>query len=285
MRELVITVDQWMLGVLFAAQEFFTLGGRALRFSVSRPFYGRDVLRQMDRIGVGSLPPLLLTGTFTGMVIALQTSAQLRVIGAETLLGSLVGTSLIQEGPTLAALMVAGRVSSGIAAQLASMRTSEQIDALQTFGTDPIRKLVTPRVLAGMTMLPVLSVITVLVGVLGGLVVAIAKGVTPGDVYLRGVIESLARKDFFFGFFPAVLLMTLVKPIVFGLIITLSGCYYGLNATGGGEGVGRATTKAMVFSFVAILISDFFLTKILLIVFNLARYKAFRKRGDFGSSG
>ncbi|MBX6363942.1 MAG: ABC transporter permease [Gemmatimonadetes bacterium] len=271
--------------MLFAVQEFCTLGGRALRFTISRPFYARDVLVHMDRIGVGSLPPLLLTSTFIGMVIALQTAAQLRVIGAEALLGNLVGTSLIQEGPTLAALMVAGRVSSGIAAQLASMRTSEQIDALQTFGTDPIRKLVTPRVLAGMSMVPVLSVITALVGVLGGLIVALAKAVVPADVYLRGVIESLGRKDFFFGFFPAILLMTLVKPIFFGLIITLSGCYYGLNATGGGEGVGRATTKAMVLSFVLILISDFFLTKLLLVAFNLARYKAFRKPGDFGNVG
>jgi hypothetical protein len=115
--------------------------------------------------------------------------------------------------------------------------------------------------------------------------VAVAKGIVPGDIYMRGVIGSLARKGFFFGFFPAILLMTLFKPMVFGLIITMSGCYFGLNATGGGEGVGRATTKAMVFSFVAILISDFFLVKTLMILFNLARYKAFRKHGDFGTVG
>ncbi len=283
MADRVEVVDQWVLGRALGVQNYFTLLGRALLFSVSRPFYARDVLIQMDRIGVGSLPPLLLTGLFTGMVIALQTSVQLRLIGAESLMGNLVGASVVREaGPVLAALMVAGRVASGLAAELGSMRVSEQIDALQTFGTDPIRKLVTPRLLAGMIMLPIITLITVAVGIVGGLLVAIAKNVTSPDVYMQGVLSSLARKDFAFGWFPNILLMSIVKPFFFGIIITLTGCYYGLQTSGGGEGVGRATTKAMVLSFVLILVSDFFLTQLLLMFYNLIRYGAFRKMGDFG---
>ncbi len=279
-------VDQWVLGQALGVQEYFTLLGRSLRFSISRPFYPRDVLTQMDRIGVGSLPPLLLTGLFTGMVIALQTSVQLRLIGAESMLGNLVGASVVREaGPVLAALMVAGRVASGIAAELGAMRVTEQIDALQTFGTDPIRKLVTPRILAAMIMLPVITLVTVAVAILGGLIVSIAKNVTPPGVYMQGVLGSLARKDFAFGWFPNILLMCIVKPFFFGLIIALTGCYYGLQAGGGGEGVGRATTKAMVLSFVLILVSDFFLTDLLLLLYNVIRYGALRKFGDFGGIG
>ena len=276
-------VDQWVLGRALGVQEYFTLLGRALRFSVTRPFYTRDVLVQMDRIGVGSLPPLLLVGLFTGMVIALQTSVQLRLIGAESMLGNLVGASVVREaGPVLAALMVARRVASGIAAELGAMRLTEQIDALQTFGTDPIRKLVTPRILAALLMLPIVTLVTVAIAILGGLIVCVAKNVTPPGVYMQGVLGSLARKDFAFGWFPNILLMSIVKPFFFGLIIALTGCYYGLQAGGGGEGVGRATTKAMVLSFVLILVSDFFLTQLLLLFYNLVRYGAFRRFGDFG---
>lgn len=286
MQERIEAVDQWVLGRALGVQEYFTLLGRSLRFSVTRPFYARDLLIQMDRLGVGSLPPLLLTGLFTGMVIALQTSVQLRLIGAESMIGNLVGASLVREaGPVLAALMVAGRVASGIAAELGSMRVSEQLDALQTFGTDPIRKLVTPRVLAGAVMLPIITLITVAVGILGGLIVSIAKNVAPPDVYMQGVLSSLARKDFTFGWFPNILLMSIVKPFFFGIIITLTGCYYGLQTTGGGEGVGRATTKAMVLSFILILVSDFFLTQLLLMFYNILRYGALRKMGDFGGGG
>ena len=283
MADRVEVMDQWVLGRALGVQNYFTLLGRALLFSLSRPFYARDILIQMERIGVGSLPPLLLTGLFTGMVIALQTSVQLRLIGAESLLGNLVGASVVREaGPVLAALMVAGRVSSGIAAELGAMRVSEQIDALQTFGTDPIRKLVTPRLLAGMIMLPIITLITVAVGILGGLLVALAKNVVAPGVYMQGVLTSLARKDFAFGWFPNIILMSIVKPFFFGIIITITGCYYGLQTTGGGEGVGRAATKAMVLSFILILVSDFFLTQLLLMFYNFLRYGAFRKMGDFG---
>ena len=131
-------------------------------------------------------------------------------------------------------------------------------------------------------MLPIITVITVAVAILGGLLVSMAKNVVPPSVYFQGVLTSLARKDFTFGWFPNILLMSIVKPFVFGIIITLTGCYYGLQTTGGGEGVGRATTKAMVLSFILILISDFFLTQLLLMFYNIVRYGALRKFGDFG---
>jgi phospholipid/cholesterol/gamma-HCH transport system permease protein len=277
MPQRVQAIDRWVLERVSGVQEYFTLLARSLRFAFSRPFSGRDLLVQMDRMGVGSLLPLILTGLFTGMVIALQTAVQLRVIGAQAMLGDLEGASIIREaGPVLAALMVAGRVSSGIAAELGTMRVSEQIDALEAFGTDPIRKLVTPRVLAAMIMLPLLTLITVAVALLGGLLVAVVKNVTPPATYVQGVLQSTARLGFTFGWFPNVVLMAVVKPIFFGLVIALTGCYYGLRAAGGGAGVGRAATRAMVLSFVLILVGDFFLTKLLFIVFDLLRDGAVR---------
>src|SRR5688572_7091927 len=160
--------------------DYFVLGARALRFAFSRPFYWRDTLAQMDRIGVGSLPIVLLTGLFTGMVLALQSSVELTRFGAQMYIGNLVGASMVRElGPVLCALMVAGRAASGIAAEIGSMKVTEQIDALQSFGTDPIKKLVTPRVIAGLLMLPTLTIIADVVGILGGLIISLVRiGIT-----------------------------------------------------------------------------------------------------------
>ncbi len=265
-------IDQKMLEFFHGIQEFFTLLGRAMLFAFSRPFYWRDLLHQMDDIGWGSLPPVLLTGFFTGMVLSLQTAVQLRIIGAEGLIGNLVGASIIREaGPVLTALMVAGRVSSGIAAELGAMRVTEQIDALQTFGTDPIRKLVTPRILAAMLMLPLITLLANTVAIIGGVIIATVKADIQPDVFIFGVLMSLTKKGFIFKYFPTVALMTIVKPFVFGLIIAWTGCYFGLTTTGGGEGVGKSVTKAMVASFIMILVADFFLTSLLLELFNLLR--------------
>jgi phospholipid/cholesterol/gamma-HCH transport system permease protein len=171
------------------------------------PFYWRDLLVQMDRIGVGSIPIVLLTGFFTGMVLALQSSVELTRFGAEVYIGNLVGASMVRElGPVLCALMVAGRAASGIAAELGSMRVTEQIDALQSFGTDPIRKLATPRILAGLLMLPVLTVITDVVGILGGMVISVFRIGITADAYMQGVLNTLAQSGFLFGFFPEGLL-------------------------------------------------------------------------------
>lgn len=263
----IIRVDQWLRGVASGVQEYFTLGARATRFIVARPFYWKDTIIHMDRIGVGSIPILLLTGLFTGMVLALQSSVELEKFGADIYIGNLVAASMVRElGPVLAALIVAGRVGSGIAAELGSMRVTEQIDALQSFGTDPIKKLVTPRLIAGLIMLPILTVITDFVGIMGGMFVAVYKIQIPADAYLRGAWNTLAESGFIFNVFPRDFVSGLLKPLVFGGIITLTGAHYGLAASGGTEGVGTATTRAVVTSSIMILASDYFLTQILLIV-------------------
>ena len=266
----VARTDAWLRGVALGVQEYFTLAGRATRFVFARPFYWRDLLVQMDRIGVGSAPIAVLTGLFTGMVLALQSSVELGKFGADVYIGNLVGASMVRElGPVLAGLMVAGRIGSGIAAELGSMQVTEQIDALQSFGTDPIKKLVTPRVLAGLSMLPILTLITDAVGILGGLLIAVFKIGIPADAYLRGVWSTLAESGFILGFFPRDLVSGLLKPVAFGGIITVTGCYYGLNTTGGTEGVGLATTRAVVTSSVLILVADYFLTQLLLVLVPL----------------
>ena len=177
-------------------QEYFVLAGKSLRFIFARPFYGQDVIQQMDEIGVKSLGIVLLTGLFTGMVLALQSSVQLKTFGATMYIGNLVSASMIRElGPVLAGLMVAGRVGSGIAAQLGSMRVTEQIDALNTLGTDPIKKLVTPRVLAALIMVPVLTVINDFVGIIGGnIIAAFVVGLPTRAVLAHGVGPDRLRR-------------------------------------------------------------------------------------------
>lgn len=267
MQRVLITVDDWMRGAALGVQQYFALAGRATRFLAARPFYLRDVVVQMDRLGVGSFPIILLTGLFTGMVLALQSSVELSKFGADIYIGNLVGASMVRElGPVLSALVVAGRAGSGIAAELGSMQVTEQIDALESMGTDPIKKLVTPRLIAGVVMLPVLALVTDAVGILGGLIIAISEVHIAADAYLRGVWSTLAVSGFIFGFFPRDFVSGLLKPFVFGGIITLTGCYYGLNTRGGTEGVGRATTRAVVTSSILILATDYFLTQLLLVL-------------------
>lgn len=247
--------------------DYVVLGARASRFAFSRPFYWRDTLVQMDRIGVGSIPIVLLTGLFTGMVLALQSSVELSKFGADVYIGNLVGASMVRElGPVLCALMVAGRAASGIAAELGSMRVTEQIDALQSFGTDPIRKLVTPRLIAGLIMLPVLTIITDMVGILGGMIISILRIGITADAYLQGVLNTLAQSGFVFAVVPKDFIAGLIKPLVFGGVITLTACYYGLSTKGGTEGVGEAATKSVVACSVLILSLDYFLTQLTLVV-------------------
>lgn len=251
------------LGVL----EYFTLVARSTRFMFARPLYWSDVVTQMDRIGVGSLPIVILTGMFTGMVLALQSSVELSKFGADIYIGNLVGASMVRElGPVLCSLMVAGRVASGIAAEIGSMRVTEQIDALQSFGTDPIKKLVTPRLIAGLTMLPLLTIVADMVGIIGGLVVAVFRIGISADAYLQGVLDTLATSGFVAVFFPRDFVSGLLKPLVFGAIITLTASFYGLNTKGGTEGVGLSATRSVVTCSVLILAADYFITQILLVV-------------------
>src|SRR5215218_1285459 len=215
--ELVVRLNSAAKAKVLTVQDFATLAWNALRFIFARPFYGGDVVQQMDAIGVQSLGIVLLTGFFTGMVLALQSSVQLQTFGATPYIGRLITGSMIRElGPVLAGLMVAGRVGSGIAAQIGSMRVTEQIDALNTLGTDPIKKLVTPRVLASLIMLPLLTVINDFVGILGGNVIASLYIGLPSGLYWRTVWEQIASGGFALHYIPNDFIMGLLKPFVFG---------------------------------------------------------------------
>ena len=254
---------------LRSVQDYFGLGGKALRFAFVRPFYHQDLVQQMDEIGVKSLGIVLLTGFFTGMVLALQSSVQLQALGQTALIGRLIAGSMVRElGPVLAGLMVAGRVGSGIAAQLGSMRVTEQIDALNTLGTDPIKKLVTPRVLAALIMLPLLTIINDFVGILGGNIIARFYLGLPSELYWKTVFEQMLSGGFTLRYIPNDFIQGLAKPFVFGGIISLTACYYGLKTSGGTEGVGIATTRTVVTASILILVVDYFLTQVLLAVFT-----------------
>ena len=254
---------------VYSLQEFFTLAGKAIGFIFVKPFYTADLFQQMDVIGVGSLGIVLLTGFFTGMVLALQLSVQLQQLGQTALVGKLITASMVRElGPVLAGLMVAGRVGSGIAAQLGSMRVTEQIDALNTLGTDPIKKLVTPRVLASLIMLPVLTIINDFVGILGGMIIGKFFLGLPVSLYWRTVFEQMLTGGFTLRYIPNDFVQGLIKPFVFGGIISLVACYHGLKTTGGTEGVGLATTRTVVTASILILVVDYFLTQLLLAIFT-----------------
>lgn len=245
---------------LWEVQNLSILVGRTFIAFVRPPLYWRDVWVQMDVIGVQSLVIVCLTGIFTGMVLALQSAVQLADFGATLFVGQLVSASVIRElGPVLTALMVAGRVGSGIAAELGSMRVGEQIDALEAMGTDPIKKLVKPRVLAGIVMLPVLTVATDFIAIVGGQIIASLTLNQGASTYWSSVWSGLFVSDLITG---------LAKPLVFGFVITTIACYLGLRTTGGTEGVGRSTTQAVVASSVVILASDFVLTKFFIELFG-----------------
>jgi phospholipid/cholesterol/gamma-HCH transport system permease protein len=265
--ELLLRLNESAKGKVLTLQEYFALAWNSFRFIFARPFYGQDVVQQMDEIGVKSLGIVLLTGLFTGMVLALQSAVQLKTFGATLYIGNLVSASMIRElGPVLAGLMVAGRVGSGIAAQLGSMRVTEQIDALNTLGTDPIKKLVTPRLIAALIMVPVLTIINDFVGIIGGNIVASLIVGLPTSQYWRTVWDQIAADGFTFRFFPNDFIQGLSKPLVFGGLIAVTACYFGLATTGGTEGVGQATTRTVVTASILILIVDYFITQLLLSV-------------------
>ena len=237
-------------------QELSFLTGKAFASMFRRPYYVRDILTQMDNIVVGSLTVVLLTGFFTGAVLALQTSKSLATFGAISMTGGLVSVSLVRElGPVLASLMVAGRVGSGMASELGSMLVTEQINAMRALGTDPIKKLVVPRLLATISMLPVLTIAADAAGIVGGLFIAVSVLHISSNLYLNRAWDALTYFDLFGG---------LVKPLAFGATIAIVSCYCGLRTYGGTQGVGRSTTQAVVASSVLILVLDLFLTRLIL---------------------
>lgn len=251
-----IRLVEWIKQALLEVQEYLRLVGHVGRGITSRPVYSRDIVQQLEQIGVGSLTVVLLTGLFTGMVLALQSGVTLDQFGARSVVGRLVSASMVRElGPVLTALMVTGRVGSGIAAELGSMVVTDQVAALRSLGTDPIRKLVVPRVIAGTVMVPILTVISNGVGMLGGLVISVTQLRVAGSVYWSNVIQGLYAPDIWMG---------MIKPVLFGFALVTIGCHVGLRTQGGTQGVGRATTNSVVTSSVVILLLDFLVTKVLM---------------------
>ena len=249
-------VSEWLKRAVLELQDYMRLVGNVGRGLVTRPVYGRDIIEQLDAIGIGSLTVVLLTGTFTGMVLALQSGMTLDQFGARSVVGRLVSASMVKElGPVLTALMVTGRVGSGIAAELGSMMVTDQIAALRALGTDPIRKLVLPRILAGLIMVPFLTAISVGVGLLGGWIITYTQLKVASGVYWNSVVLGLYIQDVWMG---------MIKPFFLGFVIVSIGCHVGLRAGGGTQGVGRATTNAVVASSVAVLVVNFLVTKALI---------------------
>ncbi len=235
-------------------QEFYALAGKAIGNIFRKPHYSDDIILQMDYIGVGSLPIVILTGFFSGAVMALQLARALARWGQQGQVGTAVSITLIRElGPALTSLMVAGRNASGMASEIGSMKVTEQIDAMRALGTDPIQKLVTPRLIATCTVLPLLTAIADFIGIFGGYVVSAGLLGLSGPRYWQTAWQALVWND---------LTQGLLKPFVFAFVVALVGCYYGLRTTGGTQGVGRATTQAMVTASVWIFILTFFLTRI-----------------------
>jgi phospholipid/cholesterol/gamma-HCH transport system permease protein len=242
--------------MVLAVQNYSLLAGRSLSNVFRHPRYVADTMMQADLIGVGSLPIVVLTGFFTGAVLALQTSNTLQRFGSLSLTGQLVALSMVRElGPVLTGLMVAGRNASGMASELGSMMVTEQIDAMRALGTDPSKKLVTPRVIATVVMLFFLVIISDLVGLTGGWAVSFFILRLDTNQYWTSAWQSLAHQD---------VIMGLIKPVLFGYIIATIGCFYGLSTRGGTQGVGRSTTQAVVAASVLILVTDFFVTKLLM---------------------
>ncbi len=242
----------FLKGPILNLQNFIVLSGRAMMNIFRPPHYANDIFLQMETIGFGSVPLILLTGLFTGAVITLQMSRALNQYGAASQVGQIVSITLVRElGPVLTALLVAGRNASGIASELGSMKVTEQIDAMRALGTDPIQKLVTPRLLATSIMLPLLTIIADFMGLVGGWIVgALVLHLTTARQFWNGAYNALDYSDVVQG---------LLKPFVFAMILSLVGCHYGISASGGTQGVGRATTQAVVVSSVWIIISTYFI--------------------------
>jgi phospholipid/cholesterol/gamma-HCH transport system permease protein len=215
-----------------------------------------EVLRQFDRIGVGSLNLTNITALFTGMVLALQTSYALAKFGARLYIGEVVALSLVRElGPVLTALMVGGRVGSGITAEIGSMTVTEQVDAIRSMGADPVRKLVVPRLWATIAMLPLLTILADAMGIFGGMLIAVFQEGLTASFYFQRTFQVLTFDDIWLG---------LAKPVLFAFLIAIIGCYNGLNARGGADGVGKATTNTVYVVAIGVLVSDFFITKLFL---------------------
>jgi phospholipid/cholesterol/gamma-HCH transport system permease protein len=256
-----ISPTEWAKGKVQSVQDYALLSWRAITNLFYTPRYPADMIQQADLIGFGSLPIVLAACFFTGAALALNSATTLSRFGALSLIGQLVSIGIVRElGPVLAGLVVAGRNASGMASELGSMIVTEQIDAMRALGTDPTKKLVTPRVVSTVVMLFFLTILGDLLGLFGGNVVAtLLLGLDPHQ-YWSSAWQTLVFEDVFMG---------LTKPLVFGFIVATIGCYYGMSTKGGTQGVGRSTTEAVVAAMILIIAVDVFVTRLLMVILGV----------------
>ena len=247
-------IGRALLGACTQAGSVAIFAATGLSHLVRPPFYGRMFIRAFVEFAFFSLPVVALTAVFSGMVIALQSYTGFSRFNAESAVASIVVLSVVRElGPVLAGLMVAGRVGAAMAAELGTMRVTDQIDALTTLSTNPMKYLVAPRLLAGTLALPLLVVVADILGIMGGYIVAVLKLSLPPLAYLHSTFESMTTEDVVSG---------LAKAAVFGFLIALMGCYHGYRSRGGAQGVGAATTAAVVAASILILAGDYVLSEL-----------------------
>src|SRR4030042_7041927 len=252
MINFLIDIGQKLLALLSFVGGLANLAGQAFYWALVGPYKRRSIFDQMKKVGVDSMPIVLLTAFFIGVIMALQIAYMMQRLGSEMYIASIVGLSLVRElGPIITALVVAGRVGAAITAEIGSMQVTEQIDALETLASDLIRYLVVPRLLALSLMLPLLTIYADIIGIFGGYLICVHKLGISSSMYLHITFDALLLKDLFTGLF---------KTVFFGMIIALVSCYEGFNVEGGAEGVGRATRHAVVNTFILIITADCFFT-------------------------
>ena len=248
-------VGFWVLRFLEESGKVMLLFLKTLAFIFRPPFDIRNLLKQVENVGIKSIPVVLVTGAFTGMVLALQSYTGFKRFNAEAFVGTVVALSMTRElGPVLCGLMVSGRVGSAMAAELGTMQVTEQIDALYTLAINPVKYLVVPRFLASLIVMPILTTFADIIGIMGGYLVSVLLLGSNPTVYMRRTYDYLDLEDLYIG---------LLKACIFGMIIATIGCYQGMNTRGGAEGVGKATTNAVVISSLLILIANYFTTALL----------------------
>jgi len=245
-------IGAWALRFLDESGKVLILFGKTVYLAFRPPLEIRSLFKQMEEFGIRSIPVVLITGTFTGMVLALQSHTGFKRFSAEAYVGTVVALSMTRElGPVLTGLMVSGRVGSAMAAELGTMQVTEQIDALYTLATNPIKYLIVPRFLASLIVLPILTVFADVVGIIGGYIVSVNLLGSNSTIYIKRTYDYLGLDDIYIGLF---------KAAIFGMIIAVIGCYQGFSTQGGAEGVGKSTTRAVVMASLLILIANYFIT-------------------------
>jgi len=248
-------VGFWVMRFLQESGKVMILFMQTVAFIFRPPFDIRNLLKQVEYVGIKSIPVVLVTGAFTGMVLALQSYTGFKRFNAEAFVGTVVALSMTRElGPVLCGLMVSGRVGSAMAAELGTMQVTEQIDALYTLAINPVKYLVVPRFLASLIVMPILTTFADIIGIMGGYLVSVMLLGSNPTVYMRRTYDYLDLEDLYIG---------LLKACIFGMIIATIGCYQGMNTRGGAEGVGKATTNAVVIGSLLILIANYFTTALL----------------------